>query len=99
MNFAGPDLSALYASLGEVVTLTPVSGSPVTGRGTFDCAGKSVFGEVMASEPSLRYPVSVFPAVARGDVFTIGGTQWRVRQAPRPLFDGAEVEVLLETVA
>lgn len=99
MSFAAPSLSALYASLGEAVTLTPVAGSPVSGRGVFDRAGKPVFGEVMASEPSLRYAVTTFPAVVRGDVFTIGGAQWRVRQAPRLLLDGSEAEVLLEVVA
>jgi len=96
MTFSDQSLSALYASLGEAVTLTPQSGSPVAGRGVFDRVGKPLFGEVMASEPSLRYSVAAFPGVVRGDVFSIGGEQWRVRQAPRLLLDGAEAEVLLE---
>jgi len=95
------DPSLLHAALGEAVTHTASQGGVVTHGlyGIFNRPGQTAFGAVMVSEPSLRFVVANFPAVARLDLLQIDGVTWRVRQAPELLNDGVEAQCLLESAS
>lgn len=94
MVFAPPNLSSLYSSLGDVVT---VHGDSTPRRGLFYEAGQDIFaGALVASEPTLRFPVGSYPSMTRGQVVVVSGRTWRLRTSPRLLLDGAEAIVELE---
>jgi hypothetical protein len=99
--FSASDFADLYDGLGVPATYTPPTGSPVSGRVVFSQPGSVEFnGEIVSTEPSLRYPVSNFPNVIRGGVFAVAGSgNWRVRQAPSPTTDAAEMQCPVEAVA
>ncbi|MDQ7989022.1 MAG: hypothetical protein REI09_05240 [Candidatus Dactylopiibacterium sp.] len=94
MAFAAPSLSALYASLGDPVTL---EGEATPRRAIFAEAGGTLLdGELIATEPSLRFPCALWPELARHTVLSVSGRRWRTRTAPRRLSDGQEAIVGLE---
>lgn len=90
MDFAS-DLALMYAEFGVDVLHTPATGAPVAGRAIFDQPGTALIGgEILATEFGLRYPAATFPAVRRGDRFTISGVNYTVRETPQPTLDGLE---------
>lgn len=91
-------LGEVYRAVGDPVIFQPVSGAAAPGWAMFSRSGMEVMGgDVVITEPALRYEVAAFPAVARGDQFTVEGQgAWRVRGAPVLLLDGREAVVALE---
>ena len=96
MDFAA-DLLLFYADFGQPATLHPQAGGTVVGRALLDQPGTTLLGgELLATDLSLRYPAAMFPGVRRGDVFTVGGNTYTVREAPQPaILDGSELIVPL----
>lgn len=85
-----------YTMMGQAVTHTPVAtGVPVDGRALFNGPGSVLLGDMLATDYSLRYPAATFPAVKRGDAFTVGGVSYIAREHAQPLLDGAEMHVPL----
>lgn len=83
MNFS--DLAPFYADFGLDVTHTPLVGSPVTGKALFDQPGTAIVGgEILATDYTVRYPLTTFQAVKRGDAFTIGGATYTARESAQP---------------
>ena len=79
------DVLAMYADFGLDVIYTPAAGSPVTGKALFDQPGTAIIGgEILATEYTLRYPLTTFPAVKRGDSFSIGGATYTARESAQP---------------
>jgi hypothetical protein len=95
MDFS--DLAPFYADFGQLVTHTPLVGSPATGRVLFDQPGTAIIGgEILATDYSIRYPAVAFQAVKRGDAFTIGGAAYTARESAQPAsIDGTEMIVPL----
>lgn len=91
MDFSG-DLSAFYADFGVSVSHTPNAGGQVTTAiAILDEPGQEVIGgDILATDYSLRFPASSFPAVKRGDAFTINGATFTAREDAQPLQDGLE---------
>jgi len=52
-------------------------------------------GNAFATDPAIRYPASVFPDLQRGEILTVGGTQYAVREDPRSELDGSQRFALL----
>ena len=52
-------------------------------------------GELIADAPSITYPTSAAPTLARGALLTVAGRSWRVRTVER-LADGGESRATLE---
>lgn len=95
MDFAS-DLVLMYAEFGVDVLHTPAIGAPIAGRAIFDQPGTALIGgEILATEFALRYPAAVFPAVRRGDQFTVAGANYSARENPQPTLDGLEFIVPL----
>lgn len=90
MDFS--DLAPLYADFSVTVTHTPLVGSPASGAALFDQPGTTIIGgEILATDYSLRYPVTTFQAVKRGDQFTIAGATYTARESAQPdSIDGLE---------
>lgn len=91
-----------HVTNGDPVTYTPPGGgAAIEGYAIFDAPGSAQFGagELIVTEPVLRYPVVTFPAVVRNGVFAIAGASWRVREAPKPGEDGLEAVAVLERIA
>lgn len=86
------DLAPFYADFAVTVTHTPLVGSPVTALAIFDQPGTTLIGgEILATDYSLRYPVTTFQAVKRGDAFSIGGATYSARESAQPAsIDGLE---------
>lgn len=86
------DLAPLYADFSVTVIHTPLVGSPRTGQAIFDAPGTTLIGgEILATDYSLRYPVTTFQAVKRGDAFTIAGAGYTARESAQPAtIDGLE---------
>lgn len=101
MSIFTRSLPMLYRRLGEVCTFTPAGGAAVPDvRVMFDQPGSvGLDGMQQTLEPVVRVQTSQVPAVARGDVFAIGGTSYRAREAGLPLLDGAELQVPLARAA
>lgn len=95
MDFS--DLAPFYADFGLDVTHTPGVGSPATGKALFDQPGTTIIGgEILATDYTIRYPVTTFQAVKRGDQFTIGGATYTARESAQPAsFQGDEMIVPL----
>lgn len=91
MDFAA-DLAALYADFGVAATRTAAVGGAVTpGQVILDQPGQTLIGgEILATDYSLRYITSSFPATKRGDTFLVGGITYTAREAAQPLLDGLE---------
>lgn len=92
MDFAA-DLSMFYADFGVTVVYTPKGGVAVEPQlAILDQPGMELIGgNVLATDYSLRYPVATFPAVKRGDGFSIGGVAYTAREAAQPAsVDGLE---------
>lgn len=92
MDFAA-DLALFYADFGVPVVYTPKGGVAVEPRqAILDQPGMELIGgNVLATDYSLRYPVATFPAVKRGDGFSIGGVAYTAREAAQPVsVDGLE---------
>lgn len=98
--FSDDDLLDLYADTGEPVSYRPAGGgAALAGFGHFtDSGAEMLAGEVVGSEPALRYPLASFSAVQRNGVFEIGARDWRVRSDPRLINQGREAVVQLELV-
>jgi hypothetical protein len=95
MFFSAADLADLYAATGDTVIL---AGETQPRRAHFAEAGQEVFGgDIIATEPTLRYPTS-WPALPRHQQLTVAGRTWRTRAVPRALGDGLEAVVALELV-
>lgn len=96
MDFAA-DLALFYADFGKLVTWAPQVGSPVTARALRDAAGTTVIdGQQISIDPSLRFPLASFPAVKRGDAFTVDGVAYVAREHAAPVdIDGLEAVVPL----
>lgn len=83
MDFS--DLAPFYADFGADVTHTPAVGSPATGKALFDQPGTAIIGgEILATDYTIRYPVTAFQAVKRGDSFTISGATYTARESAQP---------------
>ena len=94
--FFETDLYLHYSLNGDPVRL---SGEQEDRMGIFSEPGQEVFGgELIATEPTLRYPVALFPSMPRHQQLTVAGRTWRTRAAPRLLSDGLEAVVALELV-
>lgn len=98
MDFAA-DLSLFYADFGKPATLQRAAGGAVVGPhlALLDLPGTALIGgELLATDYALRYPAASFPGVQRGDVFTVGGVAYTVREAPQSaILDGSELIVPL----
>jgi len=96
MDFAG-DLSLFYTDFGTPVTWTPQAGSPVTALALHDLPGTTLIdGQLLATDHSLRFPLASFPAVKRGDAFTIEGVAYVAREGAQLIgVDGIEAIVPL----
>lgn len=96
MDFAA-DIDLLYADFGTLVTWTPKVGLPVTARAIHDRPGTTMLGgEQFATDHGLRFPISSFPSVKRGDSFTVNGVAYVAREAGQPIgSDGLEASVPL----
>lgn len=94
MSVLGDIESDLFdADLGaEEVTHRPAAGGPpVVGIALLNQPGRDYFvGALAGTDYALRYPVAAFPSVQKGDRFTIGRTDYLVRDVPQPLADGLE---------
>lgn len=90
--------AACYRILGKPATVSPAAGGPTAfGRAILNAPGAILLGgAVVADSPSAQYPTADFPAVAPGDVLTLGGTAYIVRTPPDPSQDGLEAVVLLD---
>lgn len=90
MDFS--DLSPFYSDFAVAVTHTPLVGVAVTKQAIFDAPGTALIGgEMLATDYSLRYPVTTFQDVKRGDQFTIGGLTYTARESAQPVsIDGLE---------
>ncbi|MBC2731379.1 hypothetical protein [Thiobacillus sp.] len=86
------DLAPFYADFAVPVIHTPLVGSPASGQALFDQPGTTLIGgEILATDYALRYPVTTFQEVKRGDQFSIGGTTYTARESAQPAsFDGLE---------
>lgn len=92
MDFAA-DIALLYADFGRSVTHHPLAGGGDTvALAILDEPGVTLIGgEVLATDYSLRYPATAFPAVQRGDTFTLGSVVYTAREAAQPAsVDGIE---------
>ena len=96
--FSAADMASLYdADMADPVVL---SGETLPRFAMFSEAGQLEFsGEIITTDPSLRYAVELFPAMPRGTVLTVSGRNWKTRAQPRLLSDGKEAVVTLERVA
>lgn len=93
--FSAADLADLYSA--DIADPVLFAGEPVPRFGQFSEAGQVEFGgELVTTEPSLRYPVALFPAMPRYTLLTVSGRTWKTRAAPRLLSDGREAVVALE---
>jgi hypothetical protein len=52
-------------------------------------------GDVATIKYTARYPATKLAGMKRGEVVTISGQQYTVRESPRSLKDGSELELLL----
>lgn len=87
------DLAMFYADFGVPVVYTPKGGVAAAPQmAILDQPGMTVIGgEILATDYSLRYPVSTFPAVKRGDGFSIGGVSYTARESAQSAsVDGLE---------
>ncbi len=91
------DIDLLYADFGVDVTHTPAGGGPTTAKAMFDRPGSVlVGGEMLATDYSVRFPVTAFQTVRRGDAFVIGGATYTARESAQPAsFQGDEMIVPL----
>lgn len=96
--FSAADFADLYSpDMADVVVL---AGEALPRYGLFVEAGQLEFGgEIVTTEPTLRYAVSLFPPLNRGSLLSVGGRNWKVRSSPRLLTDGKEAVVSLERVS
>jgi hypothetical protein len=90
-------LTPIYAATAQTVTWTPAAtGVPVDGLAQFNGPGSVIVGgEMLATDYGLRFAASTFPAVKRGDAFTVDGVGYVARESAQPLLDGAEMHVPL----
>lgn len=93
-------LTPIYTMLGQQVTHTPAVGSPAVGLALHSMPGVELFaGELLTTDHALRYARDSFPAVQKGDAFTIGGVNYVAREAAQNILDGKECHVQLARVA
>jgi hypothetical protein len=79
------DLAPFYADFAVTVTHTPLVGSVASGLALFDRPGTELIGgEILATDYSLRYPVTTFQAVKNGDAFSIAGVTYTARESAQP---------------
>lgn len=88
MDFSA-DLAIFYADFGVSVIYTPKGGvADEPQLAIFNQPGMTVIGgEILATDYSLRYPATTFPAVKRGDGFSIGGVAYTAREAAQSAGD------------
>lgn len=88
MDFSA-DISLFYADFGVPVIHTPKGGVATAPKlALFNQPGTVMIGgDVLATDYSLRYPVATFPAVKKGDGFTIGGIAYTARESAQPAGD------------
>ena len=93
-------LAQLYAATAQTVTWTPVAtGVPEDGLAQFNGPGSVLVGsEMLATDYGLRFAASTFPAVKRGDAFSVAGVAYIAREHAQPLLDGLEMHVPLAKV-
>jgi len=93
--FSDSDMADLYsADMADAVVL---SGESTPRFAMFTEAGQLEFGgEIMSAEPTLRYPVALWPQIARGTRLNVSGRNWLTRTPPSLLNDGTEAVVSLE---
>lgn len=102
MPFPRQNLSGMYRVLGEAISHVAHGSGAVT-EGLFGMyvePGQSVIGgDLIVDQPVVRYPVSAWPTVARGDVLHItldrGVVSRVVREQPMKIADGCEAIVKL----
>jgi len=85
MDFAA-DLSLMYADFGiNAIHRAASDGIETIGLAILDAPGINLIGDdVLGTNYTLRYPLSTFPGVHRGDTFTVGETLYTVREGPTP---------------
>lgn len=99
MDFAA-DLSFFYAEFGKLVTHTPKGGgASATELALHDQPGMTIIGgDILATDHGLRFPVSAFPVVRKGDSFLIAGVAYTAREAAQLTKTGDEFTVPLAKV-
>jgi len=82
---------------------TPSVGLPGAGveqkeKGRFRAPATEVLaGEAFTSDITFQYPALLFPGLKRGEVLAIAGTNYKLREDPRPELDGSRYLALLES--
>lgn len=97
MDFSA-DLGFFYADFGVSAVRTPAGGGAPSAPELviLDQPGMAVLGgDVVATDYALRYRVTSFPVVRRGDTFQIGSVTYTAREAGQPTLDGLECTVPL----
>jgi hypothetical protein len=85
MDFAA-DLSLMYADFGiNAIHRAASDGAETIGRAILDAPGINLIGDdVLGTNYTLRYPLTTFPDVRRGDAFMLAETLYTVREGPTP---------------
>lgn len=93
-------LPALYARLGDDALFAHAGGTPVAIKVLHDKpGGNGIDGMMLSIDPVVRLQAASAPlGVARGDLFTVAGIEWKAREAGLPILDGAELQVPLAKV-
>jgi len=100
------DTSRFYESFDKAGFLKPALWTPSVGlpgagvqqtaKVRFKAPGRDVLaGSANVTDYSIRYPSSVLAGLKRGEVLTIEGQNYTVREGPHPLLDGSELEAFL----
>lgn len=100
MDFAA-DIALFYADFGTPARHTPAGGiASGLELVLFSLpSAASLGGDLVMTAPTIQYPTATFPAVARGDTFTLGAQVWKVSEAPQPTDDGLEMIAILTRVS
>lgn len=92
MDFAA-DIALFYADFGTPARHTPAGGAASDLQLVLFTlpSAAALGGDLVMTAPAVQYPTAIFPAVARGDTFTLGAQIWKVTEAPQPTDDGLEM--------
>ena len=92
MDFAA-DIALFYADFGTPARHTPAGGAASDLQLVLFTlpSAAALGGDLVMTAPAVQYPTAIFPAVARGDTFTLGAQVWKVTEAPQPTDDGLEM--------
>ena len=87
--------AAQVPGMAETATISTAGGPLLVVVGFSEPTEVVLGGEVIADAPSITYPTSAAPTLARGALLTVAGRSWRVRTVER-LADGGESRATLE---